>query len=72
MSMATVDTVPRDDVLVILCRAIARAGSQDAWAREIGISPQYLSDMLHGRRELSDAVLAPVGLARRTVFVRRP
>lgn len=30
------------------------------WAREIGVTPQYLSDIRHGRRKISDAVLAKI------------
>lgn len=35
---------------------IAVAGSQKAAAREIKVSPQYFSDVLNGRREISAAI----------------
>jgi DNA-binding transcriptional regulator YdaS (Cro superfamily) len=47
-----------------LRRAIDRAGSQAAYAREAGITPQFLCDVLQGRRELPAAVLRNLGLTR--------
>lgn len=37
-------------------------GSQKAMAKHLGISPQYLSDLLHERREPSDRILKHFGL----------
>lgn len=35
--------------------------SAAAVAREIGITPAYLGDVLHGRREISDALVEKIG-----------
>lgn len=48
------------------CRA---AGSQSAWAASIGISPQYLSDVINCRREPGKAILSALGLRRVVAYV---
>lgn len=52
--------------------AIAQAGTQKAWADRHGISPQFVSDVLHTHREPTDRLLAPLGLRRRVIFERIP
>lgn len=42
----------------------AEAGSQKAWAKEAGVSVQYVCDVLHGRREPGDAICSALGLRR--------
>ena len=64
------EPVPLADIYGAIRRACRDAGSQQAWAMSIGISPQYLNDILMGRKEPTDRVLAPLGLKRVTVFVR--
>lgn len=56
-----------------IARAIEEAGSRLAWAASVGISPQFAHDIVHGRRDISDAVAASVGFERVTVYrkVRR-
>ncbi len=49
--------------------AITEAGSQRAFAAQIGISEQFLSDQLNGRRDLCDRVLYAVGLRRKVMYV---
>ena len=48
------------------CRA---AGSQSAWAASIGVSPQYLSDVLNCRRDPGGAILRALGLRRVVTYV---
>jgi hypothetical protein len=48
----------------------AHPGGQVGWARDHGVSPQFVSDVLHHRREISETIAAALGLQRRTVFVR--
>ena len=48
------------------CRA---AGSQSAWAVSIGITPQYLSDVLNCRRDPGKAILSALGLRRVVAYV---
>lgn len=57
------------DVRTLLRGACRRAGSQDAWARQTGLSPQHVSDVLLGRREPAGQVLRALGLSRRVRFV---
>jgi plasmid maintenance system antidote protein VapI len=43
---------------------VARYPTQLLAAQALGISPAYLSDLLHGRRDISDQLLAKLGLKR--------
>ena len=58
------------DVRTLLRGACRRAGSQDAWARRTGLSPQHVSDVLLGRREPAGQVLRALGLSRRVRYVQ--
>lgn len=62
------------DPLVVLRVACELAGSQAAWAREVGLSPQYVTDILAGRRRPTDHVLGLLGLRRveRFAWADRP
>lgn len=42
--------------------------TQKATAEELGISPQYLGDILAGRREISDRVAKALGFRRVVTF----
>jgi hypothetical protein len=48
----------------------AHPGAQAGWARQHGVSATYVSDVLHGRREISETIAAALGLHRMTIFVR--
>lgn len=50
------------DVLTLLQRKIENAETQAAVAKEIGVSPQYLSDVMNGYRTPSDKILDYLGL----------
>jgi hypothetical protein len=52
------------DAYRLLRQRIASAGTQRAYADSIGISPQFLSDILMARRELPEAILADLNLRR--------
>lgn len=43
-------------VLKLLKLAVKEAGTQAAYAEKIGVSPQFLSDVLKGRRGISKAI----------------
>ena len=58
------------DVFGELRRAYEAAGGQKAWAEAHGITPQHLNDVLMRRREISDRILAALGLARVTRYAR--
>jgi DNA-binding transcriptional regulator YdaS (Cro superfamily) len=46
---------------------VGRHGTQKAAAKALGVSPAYLSDMLMGRRDISERILAKLGLRRAVV-----
>jgi len=59
----------RIEIFAAINQAIAAAGSQAAFARQVGVSPQYVSLVLNAQRPPSDDLLAAVGLCR--IVVRR-
>lgn len=54
----------KHDVIERLRSAVAQAGSQQAFAERERISTQYVSDVLHGRREPGQKLLDTLGLDR--------
>lgn len=59
---------PDDDVLDALEAAIKDAGTACAWAKGVGLSPGYVSDVRLRRRALGPAILGALGVeAVRTV-----
>lgn len=52
------------DPLVALKRFVGEYETQGAAADALGVSRPYLSDILNGRREFSDAILQKLGLRR--------
>jgi len=56
-------------VRAILRSACEREGSQRAWAKKHRVSPQFLSEVLSGRKEPSPAVLEPLGMQREVYYV---
>jgi transcriptional regulator with XRE-family HTH domain len=58
-----------DPATVLRTYVQAHGGSQKQAAERLGMSESYLSDLLHGKRRCSDAVLAAIGLER--VIVRK-
>lgn len=69
MKVITVTTP--DELMGMLRGAVQEAGTQKDAAHGFGISEQYLSDILLGRREISNRVANKFGLERAVVFVRR-
>jgi DNA-binding transcriptional regulator YdaS (Cro superfamily) len=59
------------NVVRILERRVQAAGSQKKAATELGISAQYLNDLLQGRRDFSDNLLEKLGLERKIVRMAR-
>ena len=55
-------------VMDLIDTAAKKAGSQKALAQEWGISEQYLSDILKGRREPGNKVLGQLGLVKMLVY----
>jgi hypothetical protein len=58
-----------DDVKTLL-RAVTR-DNRAAWARDNGVSPQYVTDILAGRRPPGDSVLEALGVERVTTYQLR-
>jgi transcriptional regulator with XRE-family HTH domain len=59
-----------DELIHLLQNLVKVAGSQKALADELRISPQYLGDVLRGRREPGEAILSRLGLEKRIYYVR--
>ena len=57
------------DPVALLKSFVAQYDTQQDAAKALNISPPYLSDLLRGNRQLSDAVLEQLG-ARRTVVAK--
>lgn len=57
------------EVLARLRRQVEQSGSQRAWADAAGLTPQYIHDVLRGRRGIGAAVLAALGVERVVRYV---
>lgn len=57
---------------IAILRKRAKNISQKALATELGISQQYLCDVLAGRREPGNSILEPLGLEKRITYRRKP
>lgn len=62
----------RSDIDALAClqsfvREFPPDARQKKAAAELGITPQYLSDLLKGRRRFSDSILEKLGLRRAVV-----
>lgn len=56
----------------LLSYFVTTAGSQKAAARNLKVSPQYLSDVLNGRREPGKSILNALGYEKRVTYHRKP
>lgn len=65
------ETLRLVDVYARLRRAIRDAGNASAWAMRHRISPQYVSDVLHARREPGDLILSALGLVRVVTYAEK-
>jgi hypothetical protein len=52
----------RDDVIAKLKKMTSTRGSKSGLAVDLGISPQFLGDVLAGRREPGTKLLSAMGL----------
>lgn len=60
------------ELVALLKSRVEQAGSMRALAREFGIQPSYLSDLLQGRRAPGPKVLGPLGLRRVKLVTYEP
>ena len=58
------ETMDLFGVRVLLQKRVSERGTQKAVAVDLGVSEQYLSDVLNGRREPGEAMLEALGLER--------
>jgi DNA-binding transcriptional regulator YdaS (Cro superfamily) len=59
------------DPIKVLRRLVKTLGSQRAAAAGLGISVNYMSDLINGRRSCSDRILTKLKLRRVIVATRR-
>jgi phage portal protein BeeE len=57
---------------ILVMTAIAIEGSQKKAAKTFGVSPQYLSDVIRGRREITDKIANYFGVERCVVYKLMP
>ena len=59
------------DVCRLLTDACTAAGGQNEWAKRFGISPSYVSNVLHSRCEPGRAMLEALGIVRVVMYRKR-
>lgn len=64
------DELYHDEVVLMLKDAVRKHGSQKALAKEIGISTQFLNDMMHERKVVTGKALVFLGLYPLTIYRR--
>lgn len=57
--------------VALLRKMCAEAGGQAAWARAHDISPQWVCDILAGRRAITDRVAKALDLLPQRVYLKR-
>jgi len=62
------EPVPQFFVVGMLECLVSRAGSQKVCAEQLGVTPGYLNDVLHGRRDVSAQLADRLGLERVVLF----
>ena len=60
-------TLTADEVRELLRRECRKVGGMRAWAREHGVSANYVSMVLSGERGLSASITIPLGLVKKEV-----
>lgn len=60
--------ITEDQLRAELAKSARDVGSQKELAARLRISPQYLGDVLHGRRDISAALAANLGYTRVVLF----
>jgi plasmid maintenance system antidote protein VapI len=60
----------KETVLQFIQRRVKEHGSQRAYAKHLGVSQAYLSDVINGRRDISKEMAQLLGYKRLTIFVK--
>lgn len=68
--MTTAMALSQGELLEIITAMVKRWGSQNSVAARLDITPQYLSDIRLGRREISGQVAEKLGYERVVQFVK--
>ena len=58
------------EFIAYLQRLASEVGSQKQLAKQLGVSPAYLGDILHGRREPGEKILKALGFQRSIYYHR--
>ena len=58
----------KEDILLIIDEHIESCGSQKHFADVCGISTQYLNDIIHGRRNISEKILDVLDIEKVEVY----
>lgn len=61
----------RDSVIRKIKQIIEEQGTQKRAAEFLGVSQQYLTDLLHGRRDPGEKILSKLGLQSRVIYETR-
>lgn len=67
-----VEGISAGAIILILKRRVNNVGSQKKIAKELGISAQYLGDILQARREPGEKVLKALRLKRVVLYQDMP
>jgi hypothetical protein len=74
MTPARIPLMDEDDIRAMIRddMAIMKAETQQNWARANGISPQYLSDFMTGKKTPGPLILDALGLRRVVMYEGKP
>lgn len=57
-----------DQMLLVLKEYVREAGTQRAAAESLNITPQHISDLMRGRRDISENIAKQLGYTRMIIF----
>lgn len=68
--MMVTTVLNREQVVQLLTIECVKAGGQKMWAMQHHISPQYVCDVIHNRREPGLSILGQLGLQKVVMYTR--
>jgi hypothetical protein len=71
MKTAPPKYLAESDLRDLLRKACESAGSQQEWAKANGFSAPFVSDVLHGRRAITDRIATALGYESVETFKRK-
>ena len=57
-----------EQAIAVMRTAIIKYGTQKKMAAALGVTSQYISDILNGRRPISDRMAQAIGLKKTAIF----